>query len=100
MGQVIFQEGSGMIMDEFLNDELINFAAALNINIQITSADAPWQNGVVERQHASADIVFDKIMLENPKMWPQEAFARNSKIKKYRFSALQLMMGKNPQFQE
>ena len=88
---------------EFLNDELINFAAALNINIKMTSADAPWQNGVVERHHASADIVFDKIMLKNPKMDPQEAvnhaaFARNSEINQSRFSALQLMMGQNPQF--
>ena len=95
MGQVIFQEGSGMTMDEFLNDELINFAAALNNSIKMTSADAPWQNGVVERHHASADIVFDKIMLENPKMDPQEAvnhaaFARNSEINQPRFSALQL----------
>ena len=88
---------------EFLNNEMVNFAAAMDIDIKMTSAEAPWQNGVVERHHASADIIVEKLMKENPSMHPQEAidhaaFARNSEINKTRFSALQLMMGQTPHF--
>ena len=69
----------------------------------MTAAEAPWQNGVVERQHASADLIFEKLMLENPKIYPQEAvnyatFARNSEVNQTRFSALQLMMGQKSTF--
>jgi hypothetical protein len=47
------------------------------------SAEAPWQNGIVERHHATADLIYEKLMAENPKMNPQEAinqaaFAKNS----------------------
>ena len=90
---------------EFLNMEVFDFAAAMHINIKMTSADAdaPWQNGVVERHHATADIVFEKMLLENRKMDCQEAinhasFAKNSEINQSRFSALQLMFGQSPQF--
>ena len=67
---------------EFLNDEVLDFAASLDINIKMTSAEAPWQNGVVERHHATADIIFDKLMKENPKMTPQEAINHASFSKK------------------
>ena len=88
---------------EFLNDEMINFAASLDIHIKMTAADAPWQNGVVERHHATADIIYEKMMSENHEMLPQEAidfasFAKNSEINQTRFSALHLMMGQNPNF--
>ena len=88
---------------EFLNNEVIDFAAALNVQIKMTAANAPWQNGIVERHHATADVIFEKMMLENPSMSPQEAvnyaaFAKNSEINHTRFSALQLMMGQNPHF--
>ena len=88
---------------EFLNDQLINFAAAFNISIKMTAAEAPWQNGVVERHHASADIIVEKKLMEDPGMKKQDAinhaaFARNSEINQSRFSAFQLMMGQSPQF--
>ena len=88
---------------EFLNEEVLDFAASLDINIKMTSAEAPWQNGVVERHHATADIIFDKLMKENPKMTPQEAinhasFAKNCEVNQTRFSPFQLMMGQSPQF--
>ena len=51
---------------EFLNNDMVNFAAAMDIEIKMTSAEAPWQNGVVERHHASADIIVEKLMKENP----------------------------------
>ena len=69
----------------------------------MAAAEAPWQNGVVERHHATADILFEKIMMENPNMDAQEAinhasFSKNSEINQTRFSPMQLMMGQNPQF--
>ena len=88
---------------EFLNDEMLNFAAACDLNIKMSSAESPWQNGIVERHHATADIVYEKIMLDNPAMSPQEAvnqasFSKNSDINRSGFSPLQLMMGKGPGF--
>ena len=75
----------------------------MDIDIKMTSAEAPWQNGVVERHHASADIIVEKLMKENPGMPPQDAidhaaFARNSEVNQSRFSPLQLMMGQTPHF--
>jgi hypothetical protein len=63
--------------------QVLDFAAAMDINIKMTSAEAPWQNGLVERHHATADIIFEKLLKDNPKMSPQEAvnhaaFAKNS----------------------
>ena len=88
---------------EFINEEVLDFASSLNIGIKVTSANAPWQNGVVERQHATVDILYDKIVKENPGIKPQEAinqaaFAKNSEINETRFSPLLLMMGQNPHF--
>ena len=76
-----------------MNEEVIDFAVSFSINIKMTSADAPWQNGAVERHHATADIIFEKLLLKNPKMDPQEAINHAA-----RFAPLQLMMGQSPQF--
>lgn len=69
----------------------------------MTAGNAPWQNGVVERHHATADILYEKIVMDNPLIDPQEAinqaaFAKNSEINQTRFSPLLLMMGQNPHF--
>ena len=88
---------------EFLNEEVLDFAAAMDLEIKMTAAEAPWQNGIVERHHASADIIIEKYLTEDPSMDIQEAinvasFARNSETNKTGFSALQLMSGHNPHF--
>ena len=88
---------------EFLNQELIDYAANQNIQIRMTAANAPCQNGCVERNHASADIIFQILIEEDPSMPYQAAinkaaFARNSKVNKTKLTALQLMMGQNPHF--
>ena len=88
---------------EFLNDEVIDFATAMDTTIKMTSAESPWQNGTVERHHYTADIVFEKILLENPRIPPQEAvnqaaFAKNSEVNSSGFSPLQLVIGQNPSF--
>ena len=88
---------------EFLNEEVLEFASALNVSIKMTAGEAPWQNGVVERNHATADIVFEKILLDNPNLTLQEAvnhaaFSRNCEINSTRFSPMQLMTGQSPHF--
>ena len=82
---------------------MLDFAAAMDVHIKMTAANSPWQNGIVERHHATADVIFQKLIIENPDMDPQEAvnyaaFAKNSEVNKSRFSALQLMFGQSPHF--
>ena len=88
---------------EFLNQEMIDFAATLDTTIRMTSSHAPWQNGTVERHHATADIIVSKILSDDPKMNIQDAvnkasLAKNSEVNQSGFSALQLVMGQNPTF--
>ena len=88
---------------EFCNNEVIEFAATLNTKIKMTSSNSPWQNGIIERHHYTADLVYEKIMSENPKMNPQvavnyAAFAKNCETSRSGFSPLQLVMGRNPSF--
>ena len=88
---------------EFCNSELINCAAEMDTTIKYTAANSPWQNGTVERHHYTADVVFSKVMSDNPNMDPQKAvdkaaFCKNSEINQTGFSSLQLIMGKSPTF--
>ena len=88
---------------EFLNHHVVNFAASMDTTIKMTAGSAPWQNGCVERHHATADIVYEKIRAEKPEISPQEAInqaalAKNSEVTRSGFSALQLVMGQNPTF--
>ena len=88
---------------EFLNHEVLDYAAAQDVDIKMTAANSPWQNGVVERHHATADIIVGKLIMEDPQMSYQDAinqacFAKNGAIGQSRFSPLQLMMGQSPFF--
>ena len=88
---------------EFLNNTVVNLAATMNTTIKMTAAEAPWQNGLVERHHATADIIVEKIRAENPTMDIQTsinhaAFAKNSEVNVSGFSPLQVIMGQNPSF--
>ena len=67
---------------EFLNMEVIDFAAALNVHIKMTASDAPWQNGIVERHHATADIIVGKMMMKDPTLVHKEAMLLLLKIVK------------------
>ena len=88
---------------EFLSNEVLDFAASMDLDIKMTSANSPWQNGTVERHHATCDIIYEKLMTENPTMDFQEAvnqaaFAKNSDTNQTGFSPIQLMTGSNPKF--
>ena len=88
---------------EFLNDDLIHFAAALNISIKMTAASSPWMNGSCERNHATVDRIIEKLQEDDPKISLQKAvniacFAKNTEINKTGYSPLQLFCGKSPGF--
>ena len=78
---------------EFLNQEVIDFASTLDTTIKMTAANAPWQNGTVERNHAVADIILEKIMIDNPGMKIQDAInklmqGKTSLIIAHKFSTI------------
>ena len=88
---------------EFLNDDLIDFAAAMNISIKMTAAASPWRNGSCERAHATVDRLVEKILEDDPKTDLQKAvdlacFVKNSEINQTGFSPLQLFTGRCPTF--
>ena len=88
---------------EFLNSDLIDFAAALDISIRMTAAASPWMNGGCERSHATVDRIVDKILEDDPQVGLQKAvdlacFVKNTEINKSGFSPLQLLCGKSPHF--
>ena len=88
---------------EFLNDDLIDFAAALDITIKMTAAYSPWMNGSCERNHATVDKLVEKLIEDEPKIDLQKAvdiacFVKNTEISKTGFSPLQLFCGRSPTF--
>ena len=88
---------------EFLNEDLIDFAAALDITIRMTAASSPWMNGSCERAHATVDKTVEKILEDDPKTGIQKAvdlacFVKNTEINKTGFSPLQLFCGRSPSF--
>ena len=75
---------------EFLNDELIDFASALDISIAMTAASSPWMNGSCERSHATVDRMVVKLLEDDPKLNIQKAvdlacFVKNTEINKTGF---------------
>ena len=75
----------------------------MNVDIRMTSADSPWQNGVVERHHATADGIVEKLLFEDPHINIQDAinkasFSKNTDSNHTGFSPMQLMIGQNPAF--
>jgi hypothetical protein len=70
---------------EFLNLELLDLAAEMDVDIRMTSGNAPWQNRIVERHHATADLIYEKLITENPKMNPQDAINQAAFAKKQRY---------------
>ena len=80
---------------EFLNENVIDFAAALDISIKMTAAASPWMNGLCERNHATVDRIIEKIVEDDPKVDLQKAvdlacFVKNTETNKTGFSLLQL----------
>ena len=88
---------------EFLNQDLIDFAASLDISIKMTAANSPWMNGGCERSHATVDRIVEKILEDDSTVGIQKAvdtacFVKNSEINKTGFSPIQLFCGRSPSF--
>ena len=84
---------------EFSNEEMREVASLLNIELWTTGANSPWQNGVVERNHYSTDVIIHAVMRDYPKMSLEVALAWavtavNSMTNVRGFSPYQLVFGK------
>ena len=84
---------------EFSNEEMREVASNLNIELLTTGAYSPWQNGIVERNHYSTDLIIKSVMRDYPKMSLEVAIAWavtavNSMTNVRGFSPYQLVFGK------
>ena len=54
------------IGDEFVNDEMPELGNQYGISIKQTGAYSPWANGLNERNHATIDIMMEKMLEDLP----------------------------------
>ena len=52
--------------DEFMNDEMPELSNQYGINIKQTGAYSLWANGLNERNHATIDIMMEKMLEDLP----------------------------------
>ena len=84
---------------EFSNEEMREVASQLNIQLLTTGAYSPWQNGTVERNHYSTDVIIHAVKRDYPKMKLDVALAWavtavNSMTNVRGFSPYQLVFGR------
>ena len=86
---------------EFTGEEMRAVTSYLNVHKDTTAAEAPWMNGVNERNHALADNILRQVVRDYPDMSLETAIAwacsaKNSLSNVYGYSPFQLVFGKNP----
>jgi transposase InsO family protein len=86
---------------EFTGEEMRNVTSYLNVYKDTTGAEAPWMNGLNERNHALADNILRQVTRDYPDMDLATAIAwacaaKNSLSTVYGYSPFQLVFGKNP----
>ena len=86
---------------EFTGEEIKEMKEALGSVDCTTAAEAPWQNGICERNHAVVDNILSRIVADFPNMQLETAIAwacsaKNSLQQVYGFSPYQLVFGRNP----
>ena len=86
---------------EFTGEEMRNVTSYLNVYKDTTAAEAPWMNGVNERNHALADNILRQVTRDYPELDLATAIAwactaKNSLTNVYGYSPFQLVFGKNP----
>ena len=86
---------------EFDNEILSEFGNKLGIKLSFIACYSPFQNGVCERNHATVDILWEKLMADDPSLSLQQAvdlacYSKNLEINKTGFSPFQLAFGRNP----
>ena len=85
---------------EFQNEQMREVASALNVELASTGANAPWQNGTVERNHMTTDSIINAVKRDYPNMSLEVALAWainavNSMSSVRGFSPYQLVFGKS-----
>lgn len=95
-GRVITDNGG-----EFTGEEMREVTSILNVYKDTTGAEAPWQNGLNERNHALADNILKQVLRDFPDLDLKTALAwacsaKNSLTTVYGYSPYQLVFGKNP----
>ena len=63
---------------EFVNKDMDDLCDRWRIKINYGAPYSPWSNGTNERNHASCDVVVEKLLLENKNMTLQEAVPKPS----------------------
>ena len=101
----IFGAANMFLMDnggESANNELRELGNQFGINIKhIAAAYAPWANGINERNHASIDIMMEKMLEDLPQLSEETALQyavsiRNCSMYVHGFTPAQLAIGQNP----
>ena len=85
---------------EFQNEQMREVASQLNVQLLTTGANAPWQNGTVERNHMTTDSIINAVKRDYPDMSLEVALAWainavNSMSSVRGFSPYQLVFGKS-----
>ena len=85
---------------EFQNANMREVASQLNIELLSTGANAPWQNGTVERNHMTTDSIINAVKRDYPNMSLEVALAWainavNSMSSVRGFSPYQLVFGRS-----
>ena len=86
---------------EFYNWHFKEMCQQFGINMLVSSAESPWQNGLCERNHASTDRIVTKMMEDDKTLNIHSAlaaatFAKNCLVNVNGFSPIQLVTGKMP----
>ena len=100
----IFGAARMFLMDnggEFANDEMRELGNQFGITIKHTAAYSPWANGVNERNHASVDVMMEKMLEDKPKINEKMALnyavaIRNTCMYVNGFTPAQLVFGQAP----
>ena len=86
---------------EFVGKDMVELKMYLNVRSLTTGAEAPFQNGLCERNHAIVDSMLLRLVLDNPDAevnllikWAN--MAKNCLVNVHGFSPNQLVFGKNP----
>ena len=95
--KAIFNDNGG----EFIGKEMIEMKSLMDARNITTGAEAPFQNGLCERNHAVVDAMLLRLLQDNPNTevrtllkWAN--MAKNSLYNVHGFSPNQLVFGKNP----
>ena len=86
---------------EFTGEEMRAVTSYLYVYKETTAAEAPWMNGICEKNHALVDNILQQVMRDYPELGLNTALAwalsaKNSLSNVYGYSSYQLVFGKNP----